>query len=59
MIIHTPLHGVEFIPDERQEVEKELILWKERYLKTPSSYIQSRIDSLEFALDIFRRKEDV
>lgn len=59
MMIHTPLHGVEFIPDEYQEVEKELILWKERYLKTPSSYIQSRVDSLECALDMFRREEDV
>lgn len=59
MVIYIPLHGPMFVPDEKEEIMKELEIWKERYLYFPRRDIQSMIDGLEYALDLKRRQEDV
>lgn len=59
MIVYTPLHGVVFVPDRKEDIISELDFWREIYFKNPSSYSQSMIDSLECALDMYWRKEDV
>ena len=58
-IVKTVLFGEMEIPDEREAIIMELRMCKQGFRFRPSRYMQTRIDYLEYALDMFRRDGDV
>lgn len=59
MEVETVLFGRMWIPDDKDSILKELQGCRNRHLEHPSRYLQTRIDYLEYALDSFRRTENV
>lgn len=47
------------IPGDRDLILLELECCRIRFFHRPSRYLQARIDELEYALDRYRRGEDV
>ena len=54
MEVETILFGKMKIPDDKDSIVKELDRCKNRFLESPTRYLQARIDELEYALDAFR-----
>ena len=59
MEVETILFGKMKIPDDKDSLAKELDRCKNRFLESPTRYLQTRIDELEYALDAFRRSDNV
>ena len=59
MEVETILFGKMKIPDDKDSIVKELTRCKNRFLESPTRYLQVRIDELEYALDKFRRSGNV
>ena len=59
MEVETILFGKMKIPDDKDSIVKELDRCKNRFLGSPTRYLQARIDELEYALDAFRRYDNV
>lgn len=59
MLVETILFGKIEIPNTKEEIMLELEICKTNYNNYPSRYILAKIDTLEEALDMFRREEDV
>lgn len=59
MEVETILFGKMKIPDDKDSIVKELNRCKNRSLESPTRYLQVRIDELEYALDAFRRSDNV
>ena len=59
MEVETILFGKMKIPDDKESIIKELDRCKNRFLESPTRYLQARIDELEYALDVFRRSDNV
>ena len=59
MEVETILFGKMRIPDDKESIIKELERCKKRFLESPTRYLQARIDELEYALDKFRRADNV
>ena len=59
MEVETILFGKMKIPDDKDSIVKELDRCKNRFLESPTRYLQARIDELEYALDAFRRADNV
>lgn len=59
MEVETILFGKMKIPDDKDSIVKELNRCKNRFLESPTRYLQARIDELEYALDKFRRSDNV
>ena len=59
MEVETILFGKMRIPDDKESIIKELDRCKNRFLESPTRYLQARIDELEYALDKFRRADNV
>lgn len=59
MVVETILFGKIEIPDTKEEIMLQLEICKTNYWNYPSRYLLAKIDTLEEALDIFRRTEDV
>ena len=59
MEVETILFGKMRIPDDKESIIKELDRCKNRFLESPTRYLQTRIDELEYVLDTFRRSDDV
>lgn len=57
--MQTVLFGKMIIPDDKESILKELDRCKNRFMEVPTRYLQARIDELEYALDMFRRAENV
>ena len=59
MEVETILFGKMKIPDDKDSIVKELDRCKKRFAEYPTRYLQTRIDELEYALDAFRRYDNV
>ena len=59
MEVETILFGKMKIPDDKDSIVKELDRCKNRFLESPTTDLQARIDELEYALDAFRRYDNV
>lgn len=58
-VVKTVMFGEMEIPDTRDEIIMELDRCRRGFLLYPSRHLQTKIDYLEYALDRFRREEDV
>lgn len=58
-LVRTVMFGDMDIPDDRDMIVMELNRCRRGFCLYPSRYLQTRIDYLEYALDRFRRDEDV
>ena len=59
MEVETILFGNMKIPYDKDSIVKELDRCKNRFLESPTRYLQTSIDELEYALDAFRRYDNV
>ena len=59
MEVETILFGKMKIPDDKESIVKELDRCKNRFLESPTRYLQARIDELEYTLVAFRRSDNV
>ena len=59
MEVETILFGKMKIPDDKESIVNDLNRCKNRFLESPTRYLHARIDELEYALDAFRRDDNV
>lgn len=58
-VVKTVMFGEMEISDTRDEIIMDPDRCRRGFLLYPSGYLQTKIDYLEYALDRFRREEDV
>ena len=59
MEVETVLFGKIKLPDDKESIAKELDRCRNRFLISPTRYLQTKTDELEYALDTCRRLENV
>lgn len=58
-LIQSVMFGEMDIPDDKEKTVLELNRCRRGFFRHSSRYLQARIDYLEYALDRFRRDDDV